>query len=387
MRVLAIAPFERGRGQGGSQRATAIAERLEDRGTEVTWRTVPRTATSRASKLHSLVRGDAALAGEYVPPAPISGADADVVIVAHSYLVPAVVPALLGLPRIVDFHNLEFLSLADGRGDAGGFARWPRRYYDRRQVDFMRRLERDVVARADLSLFVSEEERDWARGAVPGARTLLAGSVLPRSEERAAAEIATRRAARRGELVYVGRLTFPTNLISLRRFLARDWPAMRAAEPDLRLTVAGACDGGDRAELERHPGVRALGFVEDLTGILSGCQAVVMPFDGVAGTSLRALFYALAGLPVVGSPGAFRGVGLGGGIVAGDPAAWVDAARETAIGGAGPSAAAAHRTREAQRRAQAHQSDPEPWDRLSAAIAGLVVRARSAVSVVTTGRA
>jgi hypothetical protein len=194
--------------------------------------------------------------------------------------------------------------------------------------------------------------------------------VLPTAQERAAAAISAQRQPQRGRLAYVGALTFPTNLTSLERFLARDWPAMRAAAPDLQLTVAGACTPADRAGLDRHPGVRTLGFVPDLTNVLAGCEAVVMPFDGVAGTSLRALFYALAGLPVIGSPLAFRGIDFPSGIVARDPAGWADAVRRIA-GGDRTVTTAAPATR---RQAQAHQDDPEPWDRLAAAIQALTRR-------------
>ncbi|HEX4010889.1 MAG TPA: glycosyltransferase family 4 protein [Solirubrobacteraceae bacterium] len=378
MRVLVMAPFERGRSQGGSQRSTAIAERLEERGIAVEWQTVARRDSGRASKLRSLARGEPSLTGLYQRPTRRRTADLDAMIIAHSYLVPAIAEATT-VPRIVDFHNLEFRHLADGRRPGAGVLR---RAYDRRQVQLMRRLERELVRTSDLSLLVSDDEHGWARAAAPAVRTLLIRSVLPRSQERAAAAIAAaRREPRSGELAYVGRLTFPTNLRSLERFLSAHWPAMRAAAPGLRLTVAGACDDAGRARLDRHPGVATLGFVGDLTTLLASCQAVVMPFEGVAGTSLRALFYALAGLPVIGSPQAFRGIPFQTGIVAGSSKDWVAAARRLADG-TGPDPAAANAAR---RRAQALQSDPAPWDRLAEAIDAMSDRAARQTAAVSAG--
>lgn len=352
---------------------------------QVEWQVVARRATSRASKLRSLTRGEPTLTGLYEPPGPPRRSDLDAVMVAHSYLVPSVSEAVAGIPTIVDFHNLEFRHLADGRGDGASAGGPARRAYVGRQVALMRRLERAIVARSELSLFVSADELAWAGAAAPGAATMLLRSVLPRAEAHAAAAISERRDPRRGELVYVGTLTFPTNLTSLERFLARDWPAMRAASPELRLTVAGACDPSDRARLDRHPGVRALGFVSDLTEVLAGCEAVVIPFDGIAGTSLRPLFYALAGLPVIGSPPAFRGIDFPAGIIAPDTVGWVDAVRRIA-GGDGAVAAAAQT---AQHRARAQQDDPAPWDRLAAAVGALrrPTPAAGAIRIAEAGRA
>jgi hypothetical protein len=226
----------------------------------------------------------------------------------------------------------------------------------------MREVETSAAAAADLSLFVSDSEQAWARSAVPGAPTLLAPSVLPAADVRAAARIAAARDPRPAELAYVGTLTFPTNVASLERFLDHDWPAMRDRVPGLRLSVAGACDPAVRDRLGRHPGVTPLGFVKDLAPLLARCQAVAMPFDGAAGTSLRAIFYALAGLPVIGSPAAFRGIGFDAGIVADSPPSWAAAlsgdARERADAVA----------RAAQKHAGRLQGDPRPWDALGTAL-------------------
>lgn len=363
MRILVLAPFERGRGQGGSLRATAIAERLEERGLEVAWQVVRRRALSAADKLTAARRGLPVLAALYEPPTRLAAAP-DAILIAHSYLVPAVRRLTHQRPTIVDFHNLEWRHLLDGarrRPAASAGMAWTRH-----QARLMRRLEVAALAGADLSLLVSASEREWARSASPGAQTLLAPSVLPAAEAQSAARIAAARDPRAGALAYVGTLTFPTNVASLERFLARDWPAMRARVPDVRLDVAGACEPALRDRLSRQPGVRPLGFVEDLVPLLARCQAVAMPFDGAAGTSLRAIFCASAGLPVIGSPEAFRGFGFDAGVVAGSPADWAAAvthegrARADSVAGA------------AREHARRLQDDPRPWDELASVLEAMI---------------
>jgi Glycosyl transferases group 1 len=362
MRVLVLAPFERGRGHGGSQRATAIAERLEDRGFEVGWQVVPPRATGPVDKLLSLARGEPALAGLYELPGELLPGPWDAALIAHSYLLPRLSRALARIPAIVDFHNLEWVHLADGARLERRQRRLPgaRDAYTRSQVALMRRLERLLIRRAPLSLLVSDSDVAWARSVAPTSRLALVPSLLPEAEERTAARIHAARAPEPGHLVYLGTLAFPPNLMSLRRFLVDEWPSMRDAEPGLQLTVVGACAPSDQIDLARHPGVRPIGFVEDVTPILSRCSAVVMPIDGVAGTSLRAVFYALAGLPVIGTPNAFRGLPFHGGIEANSSEDWIRAARESMRTEASWSASM-HDVREA---ALLHQHERAPWDHL-----------------------
>jgi hypothetical protein len=366
MRVLMLAPFERGRGQGGSQRATAVAERLEQRGIEVGWQLVRKRTTTRRAKLLALTRGEPALAGLYQPPASLASGSWDAVLIAHSYLVAAVRTSVGAIPTIVDFHNLEWRGLQDGSEleRRGRGLPTPRDGYLTLQVALLRRFERRIVEAAPLSLLVSADELAWARTFTREGQLAFAPSVLPRSEEEAAEAVLARRASEPRQLVYVGTLSFPTNLLSLQRFLARDWPAMRAAEPALTLTIAGRCGEPERVELERHPGVTAAGFVEDLAPLLARCAAVVMPFDGAAGTSLRPLFYALAGLPVIAPPDAFRGIPFRVGTAVRTPEEWASAVTDLAAGRSTDLDAA----REA---ARLHQSDPRPWDHLAKVIAEL----------------
>lgn len=371
LRVLILAPFERGREQGGAQRATAIAERLEERGVKVGWQKLARRDTGAAAKLTGALRGRPALSGLYRPLARVSAADWDVALIAHSYLVPSCAPGLGRIPAAVDFHNLEWRHLSDLRGLRPGRAGPLHAGYERIQIALMQRLERQLLARAPLSLLCSADELDWARAAAPRGRHLLVPNRLPAAAERAAAAIAAARAPEPGRLVYLGTLTFPPNVLALRRFLAGPWAAMRAALPALTLTVAGRASAADRAEFERHPGVRALGFVEDLAEILATATAVVMPVESTAGTSLRALFLSLCAVPVIASPQALRGFAFIEGRHASTVEDWVAATRALA-GGELADPAAVARSREA---ALLAQREGGPWDHLHMALAAVAERA------------
>ena len=349
-----VAPFGRGLGHGGSQRATALAERLEERGAAVEWLAAPPRETTRLAKLKDALALRPALIGLHpVPPTPQSRPA--VAISAHSYLAPRLRALAAPVVRVIDFHNLEWRHLDDVAAQTSG----ARRPYLRLQVALMRRFERRLLGTADLCAFASEEELAWAREAAPAAELAFVPSVLPRADAEEA--LATTPAARAGEgLVYLGTLRFPPNLAALLDFLRSAWPAVREAVPEARLTVVGDCDSEARRTIDGFAGVESIGFAPDLRALLDSAAAVIMPIDSRAGTSLRALYCALAGVWVIGSPAAFRGLPWEMGATVRSPAEWAEAIRE-----AGSAGARGHdRTAAARAAALALQRDPDPWDAL-----------------------
>jgi hypothetical protein len=372
VRMLVVAPFSRDKEQGGSQRATALAERMEERGVQVGWHVVNSSPRSKRSKAARMLRLEPALVGGFPRRAFRPEGRWDLALAAHSFLAPQLAAVASGVPRVIDFHNLEWQHLSDSASlerTSAGRRGLIRDSYLAAQIRLLRRFEQAVLRTADLSLLVSDAELSWADAVRLHGSLLLVPSVLPRSTERAALEIAgRRRPGRAPRFVYVGTLTFPPNVMSLRRFLHASWPAIVGAWPNAELTIVGGCEDALRAELQRQPGVRALGYVEDLAPLLEPCSAAIMPFDGRAGTSLRILFYALARVPVLGSPEAFRGMRAEFGVRASTPREWVDGARALVEAPASGDAVTAHRL------AIHRQNDPEPWDDLHRTLLALARR-------------
>jgi glycosyltransferase involved in cell wall biosynthesis len=369
--VLIVAPFHRGRAHGGSLRATAMAERLEDRGARVDWVTVPAKRGTAAQKAAALLAGRPGVVRAHNGRRATLDGAWDAAIAAHSYMAPHLDGLPAGVRRLVDFHNLEWRVLeALGRGAGGA-----RGAYLRAQARLMRRFERGVAGSAAVAAFASAEERTWATRRAGAAGAVVVPNVLPVAAEREALATAALRgaaSARGARLVYVGTLTFPPNVQALLGFLERCWPAVRAAAVDAELLVAGACAPGVAAAVDRHRGVRALGFVEDLPALLGGAAAAVLPFDGQGGSSLRCLHYGLARVPVVAAPAAARGLRFSPGLIARDAREWAGAVRDCLEG--------ADRVRsaldEAEAGARAIQDDEAPWDELWSLLAGT----RSAVT-------
>lgn len=357
LRLLIAAPFKRGLDHGGSQRATSMAERLEERGVRIEWRFVEARSASRPTKLRANLALRPTALELYAPPAAEQPGLIDVALAAHSYLAPQLASMPPDVARVIDFHNLEWRHLTDSAKLAPGL----RRPYLHAQARLMRRFERRTIASSHLSLFVSNEELDWARSVAPGSRLSLVPSVLPKSAEEAALALSNRaKSDAEARLVYVGTLRFPPNLAALMKFLLDAWPAIRGAVRGARLTIAGDCSEEERRQLDSFPGVEALGFVEDVGPLLAQSAAVVMPIEGRAGTSLRALYYALAGVWVIGTSAAFRGLSWKMGAVVESPEQWARCVSE-AIHDPGAQEPVIEEARAA---ALELQRDPKPWDDL-----------------------
>jgi hypothetical protein len=322
----------------------------------VTWATVPVEHGGRAAKVRSLLRGEPAVVRTHTRRVPPVGSGWDAVISSHSYLAPVLDGAAPGTRRLVDFHNLEWRVLSDtGRAEGGLHGR-----YLRVQAHLMRRFERAVLRSGAPAVLASAGEAAWAAGQ-GAASAVVVPNVLTRAAVDAAQRAAAvRRPARGAPLLYVGTLTFPPNVGALLAFLERSWPAVRAADPGAELLVAGRGAPQTTAALARHPGVRPLGFVEDLPSLLAGAAAALLPFDGRGGTSLRCLQYALARIPVIAAPAAARGLPFCPGAIADAPDAWARAV--TACRAGAPAVARAVAAADAG--ARAVQEDEAPWDAL-----------------------
>lgn len=336
-----------------------MAERLEERGFEVGWQRLEQHPLPPAQRLRGAFGGRPDQVSRYAAAANGSRPDGPFLL-AHSYLSEAF-SAAPAQPRLVDFVDLEWRVTRDVARLAPSRARG---LYLHGQSRLLRRHERRLV-RSGPSLFVTESEREWAveQGADPDT-ALLVPNELPASGRREAKEVWRRRRQAEQEplLAYVGKVSHRPNHLPLLRFLSTEWPLVRREVPEVRLAIAGRVDPATAEALGAHPGVEVLGFVPDVSDLLSRAKAAILPFASTGGSSLRVLFYALAGVPLVGSPLAFRGFPPELGLVAADSGAWTGQLSELLTQPAEAATESAAGRRDA---ATEILADPRPWDRLA----------------------
>jgi glycosyltransferase involved in cell wall biosynthesis len=90
-------------------------------------------------------------------------------------------------------------------------------------------------------------------------------------------------------LLFVGSLWYPPNRMGIDRFLARSWPAIKAAQPRARLLLVGAAPPAVRQAWEQYPDVVAPGFVDDLAEAYRNSAFTIAPIHSGGGTNIKIL--------------------------------------------------------------------------------------------------
>jgi polysaccharide biosynthesis protein PslH len=108
-------------------------------------------------------------------------------------------------------------------------------------------------------------------------------------------------------LVHLGTRDWPPNQEGFLRALEL-WPQISAGIPGAELCVVGAKKPG-ATDPTYPPGVRDLGFVEDLDAVLGTCRALMAPIRTGGGLRAKLLDAASRGLPVVATTPAIGSLG------------------------------------------------------------------------------
>lgn len=227
-----------------------------------------------------------------------------------------------------DMHHVREMREAELSGDAEAMAKARR----------TRALELQVVAKADVTLVHSEFERDLLREALPDARVVLFPLVHDPLDDVAPLD------ARDG-VCFVGGFRHPPNADGIRWFVETAWPLVLARMPEAQLYIVGSHMPADVRALGDTPGVRPVGFVEDLDGFLARRRLTIAPLRYGAGAKGKVAGSLAQGVPAICTPVAAEGMQL--------------TPDENVLIGATPEALAAHVVR--------LLADDAAWQRLSAA--------------------
>ncbi len=97
------------------------------------------------------------------------------------------------------------------------------------------------------------------------------------------------------------------------RYLARELlPLLRATHPDIELCLAGDRADASIRQLGELPGVRFLGYVEDLAELLASVRCLVSPVFSGRGSRIKVLTALAHGLPVISNELGSRGISAPG---------------------------------------------------------------------------
>lgn len=99
-------------------------------------------------------------------------------------------------------------------------------------------------------------------------------------------------------LLFFGSLFYYPNLDGIRWFCHATWPQVLEAVPGAQLDVAGLYDKS-LVDLGETPGVKLLGFVDDLDACIAASAGLIVPLRVGSGTRIKIIEAWAKGLPVV----------------------------------------------------------------------------------------
>jgi GT2 family glycosyltransferase len=219
-------------------------------------------------------------------------------------------PRALFVFDTVDLHFLREAREAELTGDPAIAQRAERTRHD----------ELETIRNSDLTIVVSEAERDILIDAAPDASISVLSMIH---------EVPGRTKdfdARRG-IFFIGGFRHPPNIDAIVWFANEIWPLIRARLPGVPMYVIGS-NAIERVRALEGNGIEVVGHVPDLAPYLDGCRVSVAPLRFGAGVKGKITSAQASGVPVVATTLATEGMHLEHGrdvLVADSPQAFADA--------------------------------------------------------------
>ncbi len=205
----------------------------------------------------------------------------------------------LALPPIVaDFTDAASMRIR-GQMEHASPLKLPGLWVKARQ---MRRLEQQIVARADHLIFASARDREVVMNASNKPSSVMPNGVDIDFWQR------TTRALGRNAIVFTGAMNYQPN-IDAALFLIDDiFPRVRNAHPDAELLIVGHSPTPALVTAGRRPGVTVTGFVDDVRPYLERAAVFAAPLRFGAGIQNKVLEAMAMEVPVVATPLAADGL-------------------------------------------------------------------------------
>ncbi len=208
---------------------------------------------------------------------------------------------------IMDFVDMDSAKFASYGAGGGGVTGWMMRREGRMLVAH----EKAVAARADASLFVSEEEAALFRDRTGAERVHTVGNGIDTGIFDPGAQF--KRIDTMGELiVFTGQMDYRPNVEGVTWFVETILPHIRLRHPNARFAIVGRNPSEAVKALARHPGVMVTGEVADVRPWLQAASVVVAPLKLARGVQNKVLEAMAMARPVVASEAAATGIDHGG---------------------------------------------------------------------------
>lgn len=188
----------------------------------------------------------------------------------------------------------------------------------------LRRYEKAMAERFDRITITTQGEKDeFQTMGVPRPCT-----VIPNGVDGNFFQPAAMGGGSKPNIVFLGRMDYFPNIDGVLWFVREVYPKIRAAMPAAELQIVGADPSREILRLREVPGVTVTGFVKDVRPYLTEAAVAIAPLRIARGTQNKILECMAAGIPVVSTSQAAKGIQA----LAGEHILVADGPEETARG-------------------------------------------------------
>ena len=268
------------------------------------WTVIPRTKSRPRALAEALATGKPVSLTAFADPAltaAVAGTPYDRVYCFSGQMAQHV-PA--GAPLVMDFVDVDSAKFAQLAADRRG----PMAWLYAREARLLACIEREIAARADASLFVSEAEADLFRAQGGSGHIDAIGNGIDARHFDPAIVAPAPGAAGQGPLVvFTGQMDYQPNIDAVRWFVADALPRL----PDIRFAIVGRAPTAAVRALASSR-VIVTGEVADTRPWLAAAAACVAPLDLARGVQNKVLEAMAMARPVLVTPAAAEGIDHGG---------------------------------------------------------------------------
>lgn len=198
----------------------------------------------------------------------------------------------------VDLHYLRERREAQLTGDSAGL----------KNAEKTKRIELDLIIKADSTIVLSTEEVYKVREELPDAKL----SVIPIVFDDVPGSL-TPFSARR-DIVFIGSFPHKPNIDAVLFFVKEVFSSLQKKLPGINFLIVGANPPDEITELAANSGVKVLGFVKELGDVFNRVRLSVAPLRYGAGIKGKIGTSFCYGVPCIATPVAAEGMGITDGV-------------------------------------------------------------------------
>lgn len=205
------------------------------------------------------------------------------------------------IPTLLVEQTIEYLGYQTYTFEKAKFFLKPLLYADVIKLKFW---ERVFWKRADHLVTMSEEDREWIKRQIPGAKVSVVANGIDveyfNETKIQQPPVPT--------VLFVGNYKWLPNVDAATYLVEEIWPLIHKQLPEARLNIVGRDATRDIKKLGHVPGVHVIGEVEDVRDALGSAHVMLVPIRNGRGTRYKILESMAAGLPVVSTSLGIEGI-------------------------------------------------------------------------------